>query len=193
MIQRPGGADFAPGAFVFPGGAVSDGDRSFPDELRAAAVRELFEEVGILLSRGATQAHCDALRGRVWEDATFAEALTGVGLEPDFDALHLFARWVTPTLLRRRYDTRFYIAPLPAGQSVRSQEGEVDGWLWVSPAQALADPNMTLVYATRAVLESVADAPDARTLHARHAGNRDVPVVQPRVVRTDSGWEVVRD
>jgi len=95
--------------------------------------------------------------------------------------------------LRRRYDTRFFVAPLPPHQTVRPQAGEVDAWLWVSPKGALADASITLVYATRAVLESVADAPDARTLHERYRGGREVPVVQPRVVRTESGWEVVRD
>ena len=51
LMKRPGGADFAPDAYVFPGGTVHDDDRSFEDEIRAAAVRELFEEVGILLAR----------------------------------------------------------------------------------------------------------------------------------------------
>ena len=45
LMRRPGGADFAPGAYVFPGGTVHAGDSKFPDEIRAAAVRELFEEV----------------------------------------------------------------------------------------------------------------------------------------------------
>src|SRR5256884_8661531 len=50
MVHRPGGADFAPGAYVFPGGTVHEDDQVFADELRAAAGRELFEEAGILLS-----------------------------------------------------------------------------------------------------------------------------------------------
>src|SRR5947199_112413 len=48
LMRRPGGAEFAPGAYVFPGGSVHREDQAFPDEVRAAAVRELFEEVGVL-------------------------------------------------------------------------------------------------------------------------------------------------
>ena len=51
LMQRPGGADFAPGAYVFPGGTVHADDMGWGDEIRMAAVREVFEEVGILLAR----------------------------------------------------------------------------------------------------------------------------------------------
>src|ERR1700674_1262687 len=71
------------------------------------------------------------------------------------------ARWVTPPQLRRRFDARFFLARLPAGQDVRPQEGEVAEWLWITPEQALGDPKITLVYATRTVLESVATGEDS--------------------------------
>ena len=51
LVRRPGGADFAPGAYVFPGGTVHADDRGADDEIKAAAIRELFEEAGILLAR----------------------------------------------------------------------------------------------------------------------------------------------
>lgn len=193
MVQRPGGADFAPGAYVFPGGTVHEDDRSFPDEIRAAAVRELFEEAGILLVREAEVHDVAAVRRLVTRGASFGEAVSRAGLTLDFDALVMFARWVTPALLRRRFDARFYLALMPAGQSVMPQEGEVVDWLWVSPAQALVDPNLTLVYATRAVLESVADAPNAEALFARARSLKEIPTVEPRLVQTEAGWEVVRD
>ncbi len=81
---------------------------------------------------------------------------------------------------------------MPSGQSVEPQHGEVADWLWVSPARALANPDLTLVYATRAVLESVADTPDVETLIARARAIKDIPVVEPRLVQTEAGWEVVR-
>lgn len=193
MVQRPGGADFAPGAFVFPGGSVHEDDRAFTDELRAAAVRELFEEAGILLARGATAGECARLREAIADGQSFAEALLGLGLKPDFDALVMFARWVTPAMLRRRFDARFYLARLPASQSVEPQEGEVVDWVWVSPADALINPDLNLVYATQAVLESIADAPDVNALFERFRKLDEVPVVEPRIVRTESGWKVVRD
>src|SRR5205085_9264042 len=78
LMRRPGGADFAPGAYVFPGGTVHDDDRAFEDEIRAAAVRELFEEVGILLARQgrsfARDADAARLRSLLSEGASFAEA-----------------------------------------------------------------------------------------------------------------------
>lgn len=196
MMRRPGGADFAPGAYVFPGGAVHAEDARWPDEIRAAAVRELFEEVGILLARRsrrfARDADCRAVRSMLEQGSTFNDALRRRQLEPAFDRLALFARWVTPERLSRRYDTRFFFARVPSGQVVRAQEGEVTDWRWVEPGPALGDPSLTLVYATRSVLESVAGSSSASALMARARRLRDVPVVQPRLVQTESGWQVVR-
>jgi 8-oxo-dGTP pyrophosphatase MutT (NUDIX family) len=193
LIHRPGGADFAPGAYVFPGGTVHEDDSAWGDEIRGAAVREVFEEVGILLARGATDAHCVRVREIVAAGSTFSRALGELGLEPALDELVMFARWITPAQLRRRYDTRFFLARMPEAQAVQPQEGEVTDWLWVSPASALESPDVTLVYATRAVLESVAQARDVESLFA-HARRLDhIPVVEPRMVQTAAGWQVVRD
>jgi 8-oxo-dGTP pyrophosphatase MutT (NUDIX family) len=193
MVRRPGGADFAPGAYVFPGGTVHEDDRMFEDELRAAAVREVFEEVGVLLVPEARDAECARVRELVEAGASFGNALTELGLVPTFDELVLFARWVTPALLRRRFDARFYLARMPAGQTIRPQLGEVTDWLWIAPSRALTSLEITLVYATRAVLESVADAPDAVTLFTRARRLKEIPTVEPRIVQTENGWEIVRD
>ena len=189
MVRRPGGADFAPGAYVFPGGTVHEDDRGLDDELRAAAVREVFEETGILLARNP---NVDRVRELVDGGASFPDALRQAGITPDLDALVIFARWITPALLRRRFDTRFYLARMPEGQSVRPQQGEIVDWRWVSPGLALASPELTLVYATRAVLESVADTADVDALFARARALREIPIVEPRIVQTESGWEIIR-
>jgi 8-oxo-dGTP pyrophosphatase MutT (NUDIX family) len=193
MVQRPGGADFAPGAYVFPGGTVHEHDRMFDDPLRAAAVREVFEEVGILLAPNARDAECAEVRKCIKAGASFGHALDELGLTPSFDELVMFARWVTPALMRRRFDARFYLGRLPDGQTVRPQEGEVTDWLWIAPSRALDSPDITLVYATRAVLESVADARDVSTLFARARELKEVPIVEPRVVPTQRGWDIVRE
>lgn len=197
LVHRPGGADFAPGAYVFPGGTVHDDDRSYADPLRAAAVRELFEEVGILLARRgrgfAGDAEAAQVRALTESGTAFATALRDSNLQPAFDRLVLFARWITPAQLRRRFDARFYLARMPAGRTVHPQAGEVTDWLWIAPRDALRRPDLTLVYATRAVLESVADVPDVSMLFARARRLREVPVVEPRVVETAEGWKVVRD
>jgi len=196
LMKRPGGADFAPDAYVFPGGSVHDDDRSFEDEIRAAAVRELFEEVGILLARRgkslAREADCDRLRRLTGEGTPFGGALREVGLTPAFDRLVMFARWVTPAQLRRRFDARFFLARLPTGQAVHPQEGEVVDWLWTAPSDALRNPDLALVYATRAVLESVADARDVASLFSRARRLKEIQTVEPRIVQTADGWEVVR-
>lgn len=193
-MRRPGGADFAPGAYVFPGGTVHPEDSESGDEIAMAAVRELFEEVGILVARShgrlASEADCQRVRAHMEGGRTFSQALHACLLEPAFDRLVFLARWVTPTQLRRRYDARFFLTRLPAGQVVRPQEGEVTDWLWVSPEKALADPRVMLVYATRMVLESVVTDEDATSLMARVLHQKDVHVVEPRLVQTESGWRI---
>jgi hypothetical protein len=121
---------------------------------------------------------------------SFGEALRELRLEPALDRLVMFARWVTPVQLRRRYDARFFLAQLPADQEVRPQEGEVTDWLWIEPANALASPEITLVYATRTVLDSVAPDRDAAQLFSRARRLKEVPIVQPTMVQTENGWEI---
>ncbi len=195
-MRRPGGADFAPDAYVFPGGAVHVDDHEWPDPIAAAAVRELFEEVGILLARrggGFARDRDSALvRALLAGGHTFGQALRSLGLEPALDRLVPLARWVTPAQLRRRFDARFYLARAPAGQTILPQEGEVADWTWITPARALSDPAVTLVYATRSVLESVASGADLSAVFARARRQLEVPIVEPRLVQTDDGWEVVR-
>jgi 8-oxo-dGTP pyrophosphatase MutT (NUDIX family) len=197
LVHRPGGADFAPGAYVFPGGTVHADDMGWGDEIRMSAVREVFEEVGLLFARRgrrfARQGDCDRVRALVEGGKTFGEALRDLTLEPALDRLVYFARWVTPAQMRRRFDARFFLARVPPGQEVRPQEGEVTDWLWIEPTKALDSADVTLVYATRAVLESVAHDADVSSLFARARRMKEVPVVEPRIVQTAAGWEIVRD
>ena len=197
MLRRPGGADFAPGAHVFPGGSVHAEDRLLGDSLRGAAVRELFEELGILLARSprgpATEADADRIRLRLAHGISFPTALKEAHLEPALDELAYFARWVTPEQLRRRFDTRFYLARLPAGQEVHPQPGEVDEWFWVSPGEAFADAAFTMVFATQRVLRMVAVESDADSLLERYRVPRRVRIVRPVVRLTDGRFEVVSE
>lgn len=195
LIRRPGGADFAPGAYVFPGGTVHPQDSELGDEIAVAAVRELFEEVGILLARKGRRyvrdADCEHVRTLMAGGLSFVDAVRACGLKPDLGGLVFLARWVTPRQLRRRFDARFFLARLPARQSIRPQEGEVADWLWIAPDEALRDPRITLVYATRTVLESVATGEDARRVIERARSRGDVPTIEPRLIQTETGWEVV--
>ncbi len=98
---------------------------------------------------------------------------------------------MTPALLSRRYDARFYVARLPAAQVVHPQADEVTDWLWITPERALREPEITLVYATRKVLESVATDEDSNGLFTRVRRLKNVPIVEPRMVQNESGWEIV--
>jgi len=197
LVHRPGGADFFANAYVFPGGTAHADDTGYSDEIRMAAVRELFEEVGILLARRgrtfAREAACDRVRSMVEGGKTFGEALRELRLEPALDRLVMFARWVTPSLMRRRYDARFFLAALPPGQVVRPQQGEVTDFVWTTPDGALSNPEITMVYATRKVLESVAVDKDAAKLFSRARQLKDIPTVEPTVVQTANGWEIEQD
>ena len=197
MMRRPTGADFAPGAYVFPGGSVHAEDAELGDVDRAAAVRELFEEVGILLARRpdgrfVRDRECVRLRERLEGGAGWTAALRELGLAPALDRLAFLSRWITPEAVSRRFDTRFYVARRPAGQTIHPQPGEVVDWLWIAPSAALAPDGPTLVHATRRVLESVAGEPDAARLIARLRRRPETPPVTPRVVRRpEGGFEVV--
>jgi 8-oxo-dGTP pyrophosphatase MutT (NUDIX family) len=199
MMRRPSGAEFAPGAYVFPGGSVHAGDAELGDADRAAAVREVFEEVGILLARraggrSARDHECVRLRERLAAGAGWAAALRELELTPALDRLVFLARWITPEVISRRFDTRFYMARRPHGQTVHPEPGEVAEWLWVTPAAALAPDGPTLVHATRRILQSVAGEPDAPRLIARLRRRRETAPVTPRVVpRPDGGFDVVDD
>jgi len=197
MLRRPGGSDFAPGAHVFPGGSVHAEDRLLGDPNAGAAIRELFEELGILLARGprgfAGDQEAERTRLRLSHGVSFPTALKEARLEPALDELVYFARWVTPEQLRRRFDTRFYLARLPEGQEVHPQPGEVDAWSWVAAEAALNDRDFTMVFATRRVLEMVAVDATITALLERYRGRRRVPIVRPVVRMVGDRFEVVTE
>lgn len=169
MLRRRPTMAFAPGAFVFPGGSVDPRDAEIefdwagpdaaewgrmidapPDLARAlvcAAVRETFEESGVLLAGPAADTVVADTRGDDWEadrrallerSVSLAGLLRRRGLALRSDLLRAWSRWVTPVTEERRYDTRFFAAALPAGQRARDVSGEADKAGWVAPEEALA-------------------------------------------------------
>ena len=166
MLERHGSIAF-PGATAFPGGVVDphdadasgaslpadqawaaqgEGDRP-PDALPywVAAVRELFEEVGIILARradrpllGPLRPYFAALRARLHAGESLAAVLAGAGLVPATDQLYYFARWITPIANPRRWDTRFLVGRLPEGQEACADGTETVSCAWMTPQAALA-------------------------------------------------------
>lgn len=136
---------------AFPGGqreeadgdvAVRNGSGDAADAMRVAAVRELFEEAGVLVARGAERlgaAELRELRRRLVEGREpFGDLLAEHGIEIDAALLAPAGRWVTPPFSPRRFDTWFFTASLPDGQEVELWEGELDHGEWLRPAEAVA-------------------------------------------------------
>jgi ribonuclease/clavin/mitogillin len=123
---------------AFPGGQREAADGS----IETAAVRELFEETGVLLATGAerltTGERREMRRRLIDERAPFADLLAEHGLEVDESLLQPAGRWVTPPFSPRRFDTLFFTAWLPEGQEVELWEGELDSGEWLRPAEAIA-------------------------------------------------------
>jgi 8-oxo-dGTP pyrophosphatase MutT (NUDIX family) len=171
LIKRATSMAFAGGRYAFPGGRVDPQDAEpaaaawagpSPEQwaarfdcpaadaraLVAAAVRETFEETGVLLAGAAAGEVTGATASADWEaDRLAVEAhelplgalLDRRGLMLRTDLLAAWARWVTPVFEPRRYDTAFFVAALPAGQSAREVSGETEGTVWARPSKALAD------------------------------------------------------
>jgi glyoxylase-like metal-dependent hydrolase (beta-lactamase superfamily II)/8-oxo-dGTP pyrophosphatase MutT (NUDIX family) len=138
LTQRPATMAFAADVHVFPGGAVDPGDA----DDRVAAVRELFEEAGVLLAdaRGHWPGEEELARARAGlldGSATIAQAAEGLGVDLRPDLLVPLSRWVTPPFVDRRFDVRFFAAELPAGATPSFVGEEVVAHRWLTPRAAL--------------------------------------------------------
>ena len=193
MVVRHHKIDFASGALVFPGGKVEPEDFLLGrDDIerasRHAAIRETFEECGVLLAhpRGG-----GALSSRP-RISSFRESLDAENLEPSLDALIPFAHWITPPILPKRFDTRFYIVAAPEGQTAAHDGGEAVDSVWIEPARALAEARQgrrTIVLATRLNLELLAKSKSAADAIGAAAARR-VVTVEPRSTKTPTGYRL---
>jgi 8-oxo-dGTP pyrophosphatase MutT (NUDIX family) len=144
MIRRLVAMSFAGGMHVFPGGVVDPADRIGRDAdaaLATAAIRETFEESGLLFATGTAHdvAALEADRlALIRHCATLDDVLSRHRLQPRLDLLRPWSRWITPDFEPRRYDTGFFVATAPPGQDARDVGGESDAAEWVTPAYALA-------------------------------------------------------
>jgi 8-oxo-dGTP pyrophosphatase MutT (NUDIX family) len=177
MITRHAEAVFAGGALVFPGGrqdaedaapviqhhchAVSGADAA-QMALRVCAIRETFEEAGLLLARpvghrsllsGAEVKEIEGrLKARLGRTPDFTELVVDGKLELATDLLVPFAHWITPKIRPRRYDTYFFLAPAPEQQEALHDGREAVASVWVAPAEAAADglaKRVKMIFATR--------------------------------------------
>ncbi len=147
LVKRHGKSGFMAGAHVFPGGRVDDADTDFDaDRFAVAAIRETFEETGVLLVRHesglpmTSRSPKDAVEAKVEEGAGFSDAVKGAGLVPDVEALIPIAWWITPEAEPKRFDTRFFFAVVPPMQrhDAAPDGHEVTEGVWLTPKAALA-------------------------------------------------------
>jgi len=213
MLRRAErGGDPRSGAAVFPGGALDAGDRAahrwvlgpgdpeWSDRLRlpeggldypVAALRESFEEVGLLLA-------CDA-GGRAFDPAAHdTEMLHGwrtrlqrgetsiaafcesFGLHLDVRGLAYYAHWLTPPGSPKRFDTRFFIAGAPPGQHAVADRGEAEALMWLTPKRALGDEALKLLPVTRRTLTDLARFRRADDALGEARERRDIRLVMAR-------------
>jgi glyoxylase-like metal-dependent hydrolase (beta-lactamase superfamily II)/8-oxo-dGTP pyrophosphatase MutT (NUDIX family) len=168
LVERPSTMSFAPGLHAFPGGALDAGDSDpelaersalTPDELAAsfggiltpaealataiAAIRELFEETGILLADATSPGGVPpgylarARTGLLDGSATAGSMASFLDLRLRTDLLAPLSRWVTPPAYERRFDARFFVAQLPRGADPVFAPGEIAGHRWLTPRAAL--------------------------------------------------------
>ena len=205
MVKRHHQIDFASGALVFPGGKshAGDHDEAWAEHvlgwvdhdaeqrgLRIAAIREVFEEAGILLAKrrngepiGGEACPMD-VRQAVDAGATpFLDVVRGLDAQLDLAALTVFARWITPAVVAKRFDTWFYLVKAPDDQLAACDGRETVDAEWIRPAEALRlgeAGERTVIFPTRMNLKLLAEAGHAEDAVARARARRLV-TVQPQV------------
>lgn len=219
MLERHQGSGqtFA-GAFVFPGGKVDREDAGpawgplaptaapHPDHaFWVAAVRETFEEAGLLFARKSAASHLvgadDAYRlvaaergaDRKGRSGRFLDMVQREGLTLAADEMVHFGHWITPTWVPKRFDTHFFLAAAPHEQSENLDRRESAEGVWISPSEALAQAEAgkrTLVAVTRCTLELLATWRSVDEAMTAARARRVVPV-QP-VMEERPGGKVLR-
>jgi len=208
MVKRHQDIKFAGGAIVFPGGRVDStdhalADRDNEDALKIAAIRETFEESGILLACHAatgaavTKVVADRVLAKYRSalcngEITFAAMLDEESLVAATDTLVPFARWITPPSRPKRFDTHFFLAGYSDDQDADHDGGEITEAIWISPHELLAaaiDGQYKLVFATRMNVERLAAF---GTVEQVLDAIRSTPVVtvQPETIETPEGKRI---
>lgn len=210
MVKRHHQIDFASGALVFPGGKTHAGDQDptwaehcvgwdeFDDEqrvLRIGAIREAFEEAGILLAEGLEVSDlgevCDlSVREAVDRGETaFIDVVRGLGVKLRLDALTVFARWITPVMMPKRFDTWFYAVRAPSDQVAACDGRETVDAEWIAPAEILrmeAAGERTVIFPTRMNVQLLNEAASAADCVVR-AQARTLVTVLPKVEKRGEG------
>ncbi|MBG0820240.1 NUDIX hydrolase [Planomonospora sp. ID91781] len=224
LLRRKASMAFAAGAYVFPGGSVDprDADQAVAwsgpspaawgevfraDEgtargLVCAAVRETFEESGVLLAGSSPTSVVDDTTGDDWEadrlaliDRTlsFADFLGRRGLVLRSDLLRPWAHWITPEVESRRYDTRFFVAALPPGQRTRDVGGEADQVAWVRPGDAIGQGARGEIFLMPPTHRTLSELTAYEKVADVLAAEREIVTFMPRIAEVDGEMQIVLD
>ncbi len=220
MLRRKPSMAFAPGAFVFPGGSVDprdadeevawagpggaewgrifDAPAQLARALVCAAVRETFEESGVLLAGPAAATVVADTTGDDWEadrlalldrSLSLAEMLRRRRLVLRADLLRPWSRWITPVVEERRFDARFFAAALPPGQRTRDVGGEAAQVAWIRPADAIAAGRRKEIVLWLPTAVSLGELADCASVAAALAAPRQVMPLLPEVtMRAGTAW-----
>jgi 8-oxo-dGTP pyrophosphatase MutT (NUDIX family) len=228
MLRRHAAVEFAGDAWVFPGGAVDASDRTLSracwrgidrvalaarfeaaEDLvlgfHVAAVREMFEEAGLLLGSRRDGERLDLTAPAVAElraagnhgvsgSAAFHAWLGREGLVLDLSGLTYLSRWVTPTALPKRFDAAFFVARAPVDQVADHDRVEMTDGRWVRPGAALAEHAsgaLAMMHPTRRTLEWLADFTTAAAVIEAAASQVEIRPIRPRVERGPHGARIV--
>lgn len=210
LTRRPDTMAFAAGLHVFPGGRVDPEDAdpglvaraagprddpAFHVVDRIAAIRETWEEVGVLLGERRSCGRRPVVGGDVpgpahvpasGRDSGFAARCAELDLELATDALVEVARWTTPRDFPRRFDARFFVAELPAGASLQPDPGEVVDHAWLTPRAALAAMaagTLAMWPPTSTTLQRLERAPSFGAIRAGLARSPEPPIGIERIDR----------
>ena len=209
LLRRVKGMAFAGGMHVFPGGSVDLDDEDadigwagpsaaqwgewfaasepLARALVCAAVRETFEECGVLLAGESADHLLEDVTSDEWEaervalearEQSMSQLLERRGLVLRTDLLRPYAHWITPEIEPKRFDTRFFLAELPAGQACRDVGGEADTRVWARP-QAALDDGLRMLPPTHNTLSQLAGYADVRSALD---DPREVLVVAPKLL-----------
>lgn len=190
MTRRSMTASFAPGAYVFPGGGVDAGDAAAHALARRrvgqsdlhltqaiAAIRESFEELGVLLARHADGRWADAADiAALDRRGPLVEQCRARGLALAADEVFVLAHWITDRDLPRRFDVPFLVARMPEGQTPVADESEQFEPVWVRPQEALARHQagqFFIIFPTIRTLERLAAYPSVEAVLAACAATEE--------------------
>ncbi|MFI7135937.1 NUDIX hydrolase [Nonomuraea sp. NPDC050153] len=222
LLRRKATMAFAAGAYVFPGGSVDvrDTDQAVawagpsPAEwgavfhaseqvargLVCAAVRETFEESGVLLAGPGPGSVVADTTGDDWESDRlalidrslgFADFLARRGLVLRSDLLKPWAHWITPEIEHRRFDTRFFVAVLPEGQRTRDVGGEADQVAWRRPAEAIELAHRGEIFLMPPTYQTLSELAAHDSVAGILAEPREIVPIMPRAVEIEGEMRLV--